>query len=63
MDSSNLDTCGSVSQVIEQLPQPNRTSRYTVFEGVYLSVLSNLFFYLYLLPDPKDKRINLFLVD
>ncbi|XP_022442990.1 TP53-binding protein 1 isoform X4 [Delphinapterus leucas] len=26
MDSSHLDTCGSISQVIEQLPQPNRTS-------------------------------------
>ncbi|XP_054095531.2 TP53-binding protein 1 isoform X3 [Callithrix jacchus] len=26
VDSSNLDTCGSISQVIEQLPQPNRTS-------------------------------------
>ncbi|XP_016067086.1 PREDICTED: tumor suppressor p53-binding protein 1 isoform X2 [Miniopterus natalensis] len=26
MASSHLDTCGSVSQVIEQLPQPNRTS-------------------------------------
>nr|XP_044620979.1 TP53-binding protein 1 isoform X3 [Equus asinus] len=26
MDSSHLDACGSVSQVIEQLPQPNRTS-------------------------------------
>ncbi|XP_036299860.1 TP53-binding protein 1 isoform X2 [Pipistrellus kuhlii] len=26
MDSSHLDTCGSMSQVIEQLPQPNRTS-------------------------------------
>nr|XP_023414513.1 TP53-binding protein 1 isoform X2 [Loxodonta africana] len=26
MDSSHLDTCSSVSQVIEQLPQPNRTS-------------------------------------
>jgi hypothetical protein len=25
---SHLDTCGSISQVIEQLPQPNRTSRY-----------------------------------
>ncbi|XP_045142354.1 TP53-binding protein 1 isoform X2 [Echinops telfairi] len=25
-DSSHLDTCGSISQVIEQLPQPNRTS-------------------------------------
>ncbi|KAI5129342.1 Tp53-Binding Protein 1 [Manis pentadactyla] len=24
--SSHLDTCGSISQVIEQLPQPNRTS-------------------------------------
>ncbi|XP_026939904.1 TP53-binding protein 1 isoform X7 [Sagmatias obliquidens] len=26
VDSSHLDTCGSISQVIEQLPQPNRTS-------------------------------------
>ncbi|XP_004751297.1 TP53-binding protein 1 isoform X1 [Mustela putorius furo] len=26
MDSSHLDTCSSISQVIEQLPQPNRTS-------------------------------------
>uniref|UniRef100_A0A673VCJ3 TP53-binding protein 1 n=1 Tax=Suricata suricatta TaxID=37032 RepID=A0A673VCJ3_SURSU len=26
MDSSHLDTCGTISQVIEQLPQPNRTS-------------------------------------
>ncbi|XP_023370010.1 TP53-binding protein 1 isoform X2 [Otolemur garnettii] len=26
MDSSHLDVCGSISQVIEQLPQPNRTS-------------------------------------
>ncbi|XP_058150022.1 TP53-binding protein 1 isoform X20 [Dasypus novemcinctus] len=26
VDSSHLDTCGSVSQVIEQLPQPNRTT-------------------------------------
>uniref|UniRef100_A0A2K5QHZ0 TP53-binding protein 1 n=1 Tax=Cebus imitator TaxID=2715852 RepID=A0A2K5QHZ0_CEBIM len=26
VDSSNLDTCGSISQVIEQLPHPNRTS-------------------------------------
>nr|XP_019580905.1 PREDICTED: tumor suppressor p53-binding protein 1 isoform X2 [Rhinolophus sinicus]XP_019580906.1 PREDICTED: tumor suppressor p53-binding protein 1 isoform X2 [Rhinolophus sinicus] len=26
MDSSHLDTCGSMSQVIEQLPQPNRRS-------------------------------------
>nr|XP_006201776.1 TP53-binding protein 1 isoform X1 [Vicugna pacos]XP_031528711.1 TP53-binding protein 1 isoform X1 [Vicugna pacos] len=26
VDSSHLDTCGSLSQVIEQLPQPNRTS-------------------------------------
>ncbi|XP_037358240.1 TP53-binding protein 1 isoform X6 [Talpa occidentalis] len=26
MDSSHLDTCGSMSQVIEQLPRPNRTS-------------------------------------
>ncbi|XP_037690076.1 TP53-binding protein 1 isoform X6 [Choloepus didactylus] len=26
VDSPRLDTCGSVSQVIEQLPQPNRTS-------------------------------------
>ncbi|XP_006831782.1 PREDICTED: tumor suppressor p53-binding protein 1 isoform X2 [Chrysochloris asiatica] len=25
-DSLHLDTCGSISQVIEQLPQPNRTS-------------------------------------
>uniref|UniRef100_A0A5F9CSI4 TP53-binding protein 1 n=1 Tax=Oryctolagus cuniculus TaxID=9986 RepID=A0A5F9CSI4_RABIT len=25
-DSPHLDTCGSISQVIEQLPQPNRTS-------------------------------------
>ncbi|XP_042639630.1 TP53-binding protein 1 [Orycteropus afer afer] len=26
VDSSQLGTCGSISQVIEQLPQPNRTS-------------------------------------
>uniref|UniRef100_A0A452TX10 TP53-binding protein 1 n=1 Tax=Ursus maritimus TaxID=29073 RepID=A0A452TX10_URSMA len=26
MDSSHLDMCSSISQVIEQLPQPNRTS-------------------------------------
>ncbi|XP_027427539.1 TP53-binding protein 1 isoform X2 [Zalophus californianus] len=26
MDSSHLDSCSSISQVIEQLPQPNRTS-------------------------------------
>jgi len=29
MDSSHLDSRSSISQVIEQLPQPNRTSRYT----------------------------------
>ncbi|OBS78771.1 hypothetical protein A6R68_18856, partial [Neotoma lepida] len=29
VDSSHLGTCGSISQVIEQLPQPHRTSRYT----------------------------------
>ncbi|XP_021568813.1 TP53-binding protein 1 isoform X2 [Carlito syrichta] len=26
IDSSHMDACGSISQVIEQLPQPNRTS-------------------------------------
>lgn len=36
MDSSHLDTRGSISQVIEQLPQPNRKSR-------YISVRRNLF--------------------
>uniref|UniRef100_A0A8C0JQ54 TP53-binding protein 1 n=1 Tax=Canis lupus dingo TaxID=286419 RepID=A0A8C0JQ54_CANLU len=29
VDSSHLDACSSISQVIEQIPQPNRTSRYT----------------------------------
>lgn len=36
MDSSHLETRGSMSQVIEQLPQPNRKSR-------YISVWRNLF--------------------
>lgn len=34
-----------------------------VFEGIYLNVLVDQFFYLYLLSHSKDKRINLIFVN
>lgn len=61
MDSSHLDTRGSISQVIEQLP-PAKIGKagILVFGGIYLNVLMDQFFYLCLLSCPKDKK-DLFL--
>lgn len=63
LDSSHLDTCGSISQVIEHLPQPNRTSRYTSVGGNLFTFNNRSILLSVLLPHPKDKWINLIFVN
>lgn len=59
VDSTHLGTCDSISQVIEQLPQPNRTSRYSNYclkelISIYYPIKS----YLYLQTHSKDEEIH-----